>query len=149
MMIRHAGEQDLQAVLKALQALQGPWPFAEGDVAEAVWRSICAQPGTVVFLGEAEGEPIATATLHVLPNLTFRGSPYALVENVSVRGDHQGAGFGRMIMQAVIDAAWKAGCYKIMLMTGVGNQATGFYQKLGFADDQKHALVMRRAPVRN
>lgn len=88
------------------------------------------------------------ATLHILPNMTQGGRPYAVVENGVTHSDHRGAGHGRVVMQAVIDAAWSADCYKIMLMTGRIAKARGFYEKLGFGADEKWAMTLRRVPVR-
>jgi GNAT superfamily N-acetyltransferase len=51
-------------------------------------------------------------------------------------------GLGTRIMAATLRAAWEAGCYKAMLMTGSRNPAThGFYQALGFSADAKTAYV--------
>ena len=88
------------------------------------------------------------ATLHLLPNLTYTGRPYALVENVVTLRAHHGQGLGRAVMQAVIAQAWAADAYKIMLLTGQSNTAKGFYLKLGFDPDEKQAMTLRRVPTR-
>jgi len=147
--IRIATEADLASVLEVYQALEGPWPMASGQQAMGVWAKICDHPGTTVFLGEVRNKPAAVATLHVLPNLTYLGKPYALIENVAVTPGLQRKGYGRLVMQAAIQAGWDADCYKIMLMAGVSNNVKGFYEALGFSADQKHALVMRKAPLRH
>ncbi len=51
-------------------------------------------------------------------------------------------------MQAAIDAAWAADCYKIMLLTGRTAEARGFYEKLGFGTDEKWGMTIRRVPER-
>jgi hypothetical protein len=47
-----------------------------------------------------------------------------------------------------MQSAWAAGAYKIMLLTGKSLGAKGFYEKLGFSDDRKHGMMIRRAPAR-
>lgn len=80
--------------------------------------------------------------------MTQGGRPYALIENVVTHAAHRGTGQGRRVMTAVIDAAWNADCYKIMLMTGRSAEARGFYEKLGFGADEKWGMTIRRVPVR-
>ena len=109
---------------------------------------VLAHKGTHV-IGLFEGRALlAMATLHLLPNMTFGGRAYALVENVVTRGERQGQGLGRQVMERVIDMAWAEGAYKIMLLTGRDLGARGFYEKLGFTGDEKHAMTLRRAPPR-
>lgn len=100
--------------------------------------------GTQVLGAFAGNRLVAMATLHVLPNVVWSARPYALVENVVTLAAYQGQGFGRRVMEAVIDAAWAANAYKIMLMTGVGRDAVGFYEACGFSADAKTAMVLRR-----
>lgn len=54
-------------------------------------------------------------------------------------------GFGRQIMDATLQIAWDAGCYKVMLMTGVTNpNSHRFYRACGFSPDAKTAYLIRR-----
>ena len=62
---------------------------------------------------------------------------------------HERLGIGRGVMEAIIRAAWDAGAYKIMLLTGKGANARGFYEKLGFDGDEKHGMILRRLPSRH
>ncbi len=146
--IRTASERDLSAVLSVYEVLRGPWPEPHPAMAKRIWSDLLNHPGTTVLLAELEGEIVGTATLHVLPNLTFTGSPYALVENVAVAKASQGQGIGRILMQTVIDKAGSSGCYKIMLLTGNQNGASEFYAKLGFDADEKTGMIIRYAPKR-
>lgn len=100
--------------------------------------------GTFVYGAELGGRIIAMATLHILPNVTWGGRPYALVENVVTAKAHRGKGIARQVMQAAIDAAWAAECYKIMLLTSRARGAKGFYEAVGFSDDNKYGMTIRR-----
>ena len=91
---------------------------------------------------EHEGAVGATAYLNVVPNLTHGTSPYAVIENVVVDENLRGTGLGKQLMAATLDAAWNAGCYKAMLMTGSKRPSTlGFYRSCGFSADEKSAFV--------
>jgi len=46
-------------------------------------------------------------------------------------------------LQAAIDAAWNANSYELMLVTGQGRGATGFFEALGFSSKDKFAMVLR------
>jgi hypothetical protein len=37
-------------------------------------------------------------------------------------------------LNKILEAAWSAGAYKVMLLTGKPLGAKGFYEKLGFSD---------------
>ncbi|MEL7097994.1 MAG: GNAT family N-acetyltransferase [Pseudomonadota bacterium] len=115
---------------------------------EAAFTTILAHPGTTIFGSFDGGTLAAVVTLHVLPNMTRGARPYALIENVASLPSLRGTGHGRDAMQAAINAAWVADCYKIMLLTGQDNGARGFYERLGFSADQKFGMQMRRVPPR-
>ena len=84
----------------------------------------------------------------MIPNLTRSGSPYALIENVVTHMGHRTQGHGRHILHDATTAAWTAGCYKVMLMTGSTNPAThAFYRAAGF-ETTKTAYQIRRIPAR-
>ena len=112
-----------------------------GDAAQAA--EVLDHPGTNIYVVEDDEEIRAMVTLHILPNVTWAGRPYALVENVVTQSNVHGQGYGRAALQAAIDAAQKADVYKIMLLTGQGRSARGFYEKLGFSADEKWGMTIR------
>ena len=110
----------------------------------ACFHAVLDHPGTTVLGTVSEGRLLGMLTLHLLPNVTRGGRPYALIENVVTHPDHRGQGIGRITMQAAIDRAWAANAYKIMLLTGRQTGAKGFYQALGFDGQEKHGMVLRQ-----
>ena len=92
---------------------------------------------------------LGMVTLHILPNMTYLGRPYGLIENVVTRAANRMGGIGRQLMTHAIDYAWSQDCYKIMLLTGKQAKASGFYRKLGFSQDEKFGMIMRRGPSRH
>jgi GNAT superfamily N-acetyltransferase len=143
---RAAGPGDLDAVRRLYRELhpQDPVP---GDGSDAgAFERILATPGLTLFLLEVDGEAVATTYLNVIPNMTRSAAPYAVIENVVVAERLRGTGLGKQIMTATLQAAWDAGCYKAMLMTGSRNPAThGFYRACGFSPDAKQAYLARPA----
>lgn len=128
--------------------LVGAGRVADVPPAQQQFETVINHPGTTLWGAEHLGQIVAMATLHVLPNVTYSGRPYALVENVVTRLTFRGQGFGRAVMMAVVASAWAQDAYKIMLLTGKGTGAAPFYEKLGFTADEKHAMTLRRVPAR-
>jgi len=145
MKTRVAKAGDIPALMNLYHDLVGDASMAGP---EGVTRVI-NHPGTQIFCVETLSGLAAMATLHLLPNVTQGGRPYALIENVVTSEVKRKQGFGRTVMCAVIDAAWTADAYKIMLMTGRSADAKGFYEKLGFSADEKWGMTLRRAPLRD
>lgn len=108
------------------------------------FATVLGHTGTCVLGQDVDGRILAMLTLHLLPNVTYGGRPYGLVENVVTAGVARGRGHGRAVMQAAIDAAWAAGAYKIMLLTGQARGARGFYEAMGFDADHKWGMTLRR-----
>ncbi|MCM2291220.1 GNAT family N-acetyltransferase [Allorhizobium sp. BGMRC 0089] len=106
-----------------------------------------SHPGMTIFLGLDEtGSPASTATLIVIPNLTRSMRPYALIENVVSLETHRGRGFGKAVVTYAIDAAWQAGCYKVMLLTGSNRPAVHrFYEACGFVQNKTGFQIRRSA----
>jgi GNAT superfamily N-acetyltransferase len=143
--IRPAVVRDLQNLITLYQHLSPTDPVLAPDVAIERFSAILAQPGMTIFIGVAGEIAAATVTLIIVPNLTRNGASYALIENVVTHADHRRQGYAGKVIQHAIAEAWKAGCYKIMLLTGSRNPATlRFYENCGFVQD-KTGYQIRRA----
>ena len=108
------------------------------------FAQVLAHPGTTVCGAFDGADLLGMATLHLMPNMTYGGQPYGLVENVVTARAHQGRGVGRAVLTRLIETAWAADAYKVMVLTGTARGAQGFYRKLGFDDRDKFGLVVRR-----
>lgn len=151
MIVRDATPEDFSNAVALYDQFGGALPNIRGPEGEQQWQTILDHPGTSVLLVEDGDTMVAIVTLHILPNMTNEGRPYALIENVISDKRYRGQGAGRLVMQAAIDRAWDANAYKIMLLTGKNrgtDDATGFYESLGFSADEKQAFTLRRTPVR-
>lgn len=140
--IRTASTADLDTILdlyQYLHAQDAPMPRA---VAEGNLKAITEDPRLDVFIGEVDGEAVASCYLNIIPNLTRGGRPYGVIENVVTHPDHRRRGLGRAILRHALDAAWKADCYKVMLMTGNPDNIA-FYEAAGFDASAKHALLAK------
>jgi len=128
--------------------LVGPGGVISGPEGRQQFEQILRHPGTSVVCGESDGRLVSAATLHILPNMTVQGRPYALIENVVTLRAMQGRGLGRAVMDYARDLAWAADCCKIMLLTGRELGARAFYEKLGYTAEDKWGMTLRRVPKR-
>jgi predicted GNAT family N-acyltransferase len=125
---REARSGDFEGVIHLYRQLQPEDPVLKDGSDAAAFEQILGSPGLHLFVLELDGVVAATTYLNVIPNVTRSASPYAVIENVVVEKSLRGAGLGKQIMECTLRAAWEAGCYKAMLMTGSGNPAThAFY----------------------
>lgn len=142
--IREALPDDFDAIMRLYRQLHPQDPAIEDGSDRAVFETILAAPGLTLLVLEREGVVVATTYLNIIPNLTRSAAPYAVIENVVVDEPVRGTGLGKQLMAATLQAAWNAGCYKAMLLTGSKTPAThAFYRTCGFSPDAKTAYLAR------
>jgi GNAT superfamily N-acetyltransferase len=141
---REAGPDDFNDILRLYRQLQPEDPVLHDGSDAAAFAQILGTPGLHLFVLEVDEVIVATTYLNVIPNLTRSASPYAVIENVVVEETSRGTGLGKQIMARTLQAAWDAGCYKAMLLTGSRTPAThAFYRACGFSPDAKTAYLAR------
>ena len=146
--IRAALPSDLEGLAALYPHLNPSDEPISRDLATARLDAINQIPGSTVLLGLLHDELVASCTLIVIPNLTRGGKPYALIENVVTDARHRGQGYGTRILRAAVAAAWEAGCYKVMLLTGSKQPSTlNFYENAGF-EQTKTGFQIRRMSAR-
>lgn len=146
--IRLATRDDVQQLLALYPHLNPEDAIPSLAVAEQRLADLEKYDGSGVFVGTLNGVIVVSCTLIVIPNLTRGGQPYALIENVVTCADMRGRGFGKEILKAAVEAAWRSDCYKAMLMTGSKLPSTlQFYASAGF-EQNKTGFQVRRIPVR-
>ena len=144
MSVRDAVPGDWEALSALLAQLGPPHRVRPGPAGRTDFASVLSHSGTSVFVAEAAQGVVGSVTLHLLPNVTYGGRPYGLIENMITDEAHRGTGIGRRLMAAAMSRAWDARAYKIMLLTGQSRSARGFYEKLGFSADEKWGMIIRR-----
>lgn len=146
MRIRPARIGDGPAAINLYRELVGDTvSIADGPLGAKRWAAVVTHSGTTVLVAEDPKEGvIGVLTLHVLPNVTFGGQSYGLIENVVVTATHRKKGIGRALMETAVKEAWKSDCHQVMLFTTRELGAEGFYAKMGFEDQPKAGLIKKR-----
>lgn len=143
--IRPATSDDLPGVLILYRQLNPDDPVLDLAVAEPVWATLLSSGLTTPFVVEIEGLLVSSCTLAIVPNLSRGARPYGVIENVVTSSDHRRTGLGRAVLQAALDKAWEADCYKVLLATGSRRESTlRFYEGAGFQRDAKTYFEIRR-----
>lgn len=133
-MIRLARRSDLPALLELYGHLNPDDPTPDPARAEAAWSLLLGSDMAKVIVADSGGIAVSSCTIAIIPNLTRGARPYGLIENVVTRPDHRRTGLGRAVLGAALEAAWQAGCYKVMLATASRREETlRFYEGAGFA----------------
>jgi GNAT superfamily N-acetyltransferase len=118
-------------------------PLPEREEVEAVWREIQRNPRLEYFGLYEESRLVASCILSIIPNLTRGCRPYGLIENVVTHRDFRRRGYGRSLLEFVLQYAWERNCYKVMLMTGrKSEEVYRFYESAGFDRQSKQAFYI-------
>jgi len=145
--IRFAARGDIPQVLELYRHLDPDDDRTPVEDAVRHWERLSLYPGSGILVACLDETLVATCTLVVIPNLTRGGAPYALIENVVTHAAHRNRGHGKAVLKAATDAAWRAGCYKVMLLTGSKRPETlKFYHDAGFEQSKTGFQIRRRPP---
>jgi GNAT superfamily N-acetyltransferase len=138
-------ESDLPQLLLLYTQLSAQQLAVPQAVLAQTWRSILAHPGLKYWGVLWEGRLVSTCHAVIVPNLTHGARPYAVIENVVTDSSVRRQGLGALAMRALLEQCWQAGCYKIMLASGLQRAgAHAFYESLGFSRHEKQSFVITR-----
>ena len=137
--VRAATEEDIPRILELYNDLTsavsptGEQSLPSLDDVQRVISEIASMPGHELLVAEEDGAVVGTMVLLIVPNLSHRALPWAIIENLVVDGKYRRRGIGRLLMEYAIEQARKAGCYKVQLLSNKKrHEAHQFYQTLGF-----------------
>jgi len=137
--IRAATEEDIPRILELYEELVTSTAPSEADRVPSpddyrhIFEQVHDMQDHELLVAEEKGEVIGTMVLLIVPNLSHKGLPWAVVENVVTDRRFQRRGIGRSMMEYAIDHAREAGCYKLQLASSkTRDEAHRFYESLGF-----------------
>ncbi len=148
MKIRIIDDADIPQFLKLYRHLDPDDKETTTEDAHKNWESLKKLTGSDIFVGCLDDDLVTTCTLVVIPNLTRGGASCALIENVVTHAAYRGKGYGKDVPKEALEAAWRADCYKVMLLTGSKRPSVHkFYNEAGF-EQNKPGFQIRRIPPR-
>jgi GNAT superfamily N-acetyltransferase len=135
MIIREATETDLPRIVELLSQLSIEMPREDASLDyTAAFRSVDADPRqTLLVVEDDAGRVMGTLVLVIVPNLSYQGRPWAVIENVVVDDAARGLRLGERLMTHAIELAKAAGCFRVGLTSNKQRpDAHRFYERLGF-----------------
>lgn len=136
--IRPATVQDLPAILTLYSELDQAYGDLPGKCPvdyDGLWRQVAADTRQLVLVAESGSAIVGTVTVVIVPNLGHHGQPWAAVENVVVRRNCRGCGFGTALLAEAGRIARSYNCYKLTLTTNLQRrEAHEFYRRLGWQE---------------
>lgn len=137
LVIRVAGDRDLDGVL-SVHGTHDPSMRGTGGPSELqaeTWERMQRTADLTVYLAEIGRVPVGTASLLLMPNLTYGCAPTAFIEAVVVVPDRRRRGIATAILERILQDADRAGCDKIQVLSHKRHADDGaheLYRKAGF-----------------
>lgn len=110
--------------------------------AERILEDILTSEHIHLVVAERESDLVGALTLVIVPNLTYNGRPWSIIENVVVARGHRRRGIGKQLMSFAFKLAEGQGCYKVQLLSGPNENQVGFYRSLGMQDGTSRGFKM-------
>lgn len=145
MQFRQLTKDDIPSLLELYVQLDPKNAEPDCKMSLEIWeRQIEGNPN-IKYFGAVEGEKVVSSCYCVIiPNLSNYNQPICFVENVVTDKDFRKQGLARKVVQMAVEAAKSAGCYKVILQSGIARkEAHKFYESLGFNGESKKAFDMR------
>lgn len=146
--VRSAVLDDLADLLRVYDETRATEPT---DQEVETWAVMLTTDNLRVYCAEVERQLVGTATLLVMPNLTYECEPTAFIEAVVVRERWRRRGIATAMLVRVLDDASASGCNKIQLLSHkrhADDGAHGLYENLGFeAEAEGFRLYLSTVPA--
>lgn len=99
---------------------------------------IDTDPNHRLIVAERHGEIVGTIHISFVPGLPNLGLKRGMLENVHIRADQRGTGYGAAMVSWAIERCREAGCGLVQLTSNkVRKDAHRFYARLGFANSHE------------
>lgn len=142
-MLREAHENDLHELLQLYLHLHEDSVPDDSEKLRSVWQRVMSDSDHHIIVNVQNGKIVSSCVCVIIPNLTRDLRPYAFIENVVTAAEYRGKGYATECLGYAKDIAQKAGCYKMMLLTGSKSESTlSFYRKAGFNSNDKTAFIL-------
>jgi GNAT superfamily N-acetyltransferase len=140
--LRTADREDVAGLLKVLPQItsrpNNPGGKTLGlEASREIFDQIQRHGNIRILVAEepASGEILGALTLVIVPNLTYGGRPWAILENVVVVKERRGEGIGSRLLAYAHELSERAGCYKVQVISGPKEDQIHFYRKAGMVDE--------------
>lgn len=139
---REATREDLKGLLELYVQLNDNTMPEIDERVTGVWERLLRQEHIHTLVAQEGERLLSTVTVTVIDSLTHGQRPFALVEYVVTDQENRGRGLAFSLLELARQIAQKAGCYKMMLITGHSEPGVHrLYQKAGYRSEGKTAYM--------
>jgi len=143
--IRLARVSDVEGMLAIFAASEVSSAAEPFERADEIWRETINSDAVAVFVAELAEKIVSTCMLVTAPNLLRCGRRHGFLENVVTHPDFRGRGYGRAVVGAALEHAWRADCHHVLMQSGRADpRVHAFYEGLGFRRGLRTAYVALR-----
>lgn len=93
----------------------------------------------LTYVGYEDDKPIVIGSIILSDRLIHGGGTVGMLEDIAVSKKYQRKGYGRKMVEYLLDIAARYGCYKAILSCSDSNRP--FYEKCGFTQG---SITMRK-----
>ena len=142
MTIREVQNGDLFGLLELYTMLHEKSVPEDSEELQKLWSGILADKNHHIIVADDNGKIVSTCVCVIIPNLTHKLRPYAVVENVVTHEDYRNRGLASACLNKAKEIAAAENCYKLMLMTGSKRYETlRFYERAGYNSKDKTGFI--------
>ncbi len=141
-MIREIHSDELEELLGLYTYLHNnDMPLMNKTIRD-IWKDIMEDSRHHIIVAKESNQLISSCVLIIVPNLTHGQRPFGVIENVITHPEYRKMGYAGACLEYAKELGKKAGCYKLMLMTGSKEESTlSFYEKSGYNKKDKTAFI--------
>lgn len=141
-MVREVQYKDFTGLMELYTQLHNnPMPNRTEWI-EKIWNTVIEDVNHHIIIAEEEEKIVASCVCVIVPNLTHKQRPYALVENVITDAGYRKRGLASSCLDYAKQIAQRENCYKMMLLTGAKEESTlRFYEQAGYNKKDKTAFI--------
>ncbi len=143
-MIREITVDDFSGLSQLYTHLHSNKPVEENDDNIRLFNEIISDKNHHIIVAEKDGKIVSSCVCVIVPNLTHKQQPYALIENVVTDKNYRKMGLASECLSYAKQLAVENNCYKMMLLTGSKKRSTHkFYRKNGYNSFEKTGYIQR------
>lgn len=141
-MIRELKKEDLDGLFQLYQQLHDNEIPKSSKNLDILIEQILEDRNHHIVVAIEDNKIVSSCVLVIVPNLTHKQRPYALIENVVTDIRYRKNGLATACLQYAKEVAITENCYKVMLLTGAKDESTlRFYEAAGFNNNDKTAFI--------
>jgi GNAT superfamily N-acetyltransferase len=143
MEVRFAKYNDFEGIMNLYEFLHPGDTLAPLNQLKNIWDEVMNDTRKYQYVvAEEDNRILATSCITIIPNLTRKARPYAVIENMVTHPDVRRRGIGRATMKLLLEFAKQNDCYKVMLLSSNNRKTShNFYYSMGFDGDVKRGFT--------